>query len=139
MGGIWLVQAISLFYWVKWTTATTIEGRGLLWWVLAGLLVLLSLLYGIGSATPDPNRELVKAFVVEGKQLELYHLDRHDHTAVEIFVGPEGGLAQRYVRDHFTIKETEQVHNFVYIHNSLQAEELRLNLTTLAITLQAGH
>lgn len=132
---LWLVQLLSLLWWIKTTTATMEGGLGTLYWVLAAAFTLVSLLYCMGSAAPNQDRELVKEFISNGNRVELYHLSRHDHTALEVFYGADGWLAQRYFQDHFTIKDIERKGDLISIQNSLQAEVLILEVETMTIQL----
>lgn len=130
---LWLVQLLSLLWWIKTMTTTTEGGIGTLYWVLGATFALVSLLYCMGSAAPNQDRELVKEFISNGKRVELYHLSRHDHTALEVFYGADGWLAQRYFQDHFTIKGIERKGDLISIQNSLQAEVLTLEVEKMGI------
>jgi len=130
---IWLLQLLSLLWWIKSATATMEGGLGILFWVLGTAFALMSLLYCIGSSTPNNDRELVKDLVHKGKRVELYHLYRHDHTALELFYATDGLLAKRYFQDHCTIKNIELEGDRLLIQNSLQAEQLVLDLKAMEV------
>ena len=95
---------------------------------------LFGLLYCIVVADPGGDRELVESLVLSGHKVEVYHLDRHDHTALEIFWGRETDwFANRYQQDHFSVDEIETTGNLVTIQEMFSNRAVVLDLDASVI------
>lgn len=128
---LWLLQTVAILWWVK---TLPLQGVGkIALWIAAGVIIVASLLYCFGSTAPSSDREQVKEFVLDGKRVELYHLDRHDHLALELFYGTDGLLAKRHYQDHFKIGEAAVDNNRLTIEPVLGGKTLTLDLQTMTL------